>query len=114
MVNYHVQKVQRECVVWSVVFLASSTIVTSDSFGRVQFWDWQRGTLVESHTVSTSSALSLAVSEVSKSPEPPSPPRQLGAHLGCSVQGQRHSGRSRAGGTADGLSCLPVLPLPSS
>ncbi|KAK2530195.1 Cirh1a [Columba guinea] len=63
MVNYHVQKVQRECVVWSVVFLASSTIVTSDSFGRVQFWDWQRGTLVESHTVSTSSALSLAVSE---------------------------------------------------
>ncbi|NWQ84018.1 UTP4 protein, partial [Columbina picui] len=63
MVNYHVQKVQRECVVWSVIFLASSTIVTSDSFGRVQFWDWQRGTLVESHTVSTSSALSLAVSE---------------------------------------------------
>ncbi|KFV97574.1 Cirhin, partial [Eurypyga helias] len=64
MVNYHVQKVKRECIVWSIAFLSCGTVVTSDSFGRVQFWDWERGTLVESHTVSTSSVLSLAVSEV--------------------------------------------------
>ncbi|NXP48615.1 UTP4 protein, partial [Heliornis fulica] len=63
MVNYHVQKVRRECVVWSVAFLSSGTVVSSDSFGRVQFWDWERGTLQESHTVSTSAVLSMAVSE---------------------------------------------------
>ncbi|NWR79511.1 UTP4 protein, partial [Centropus unirufus] len=63
MVNYHVQKVKRECVVWSIAFLSSGTVVTSDSFGRVQFWDWQQGTLHESHTVSTSAVLSLAVSQ---------------------------------------------------
>ncbi|NWZ55840.1 U3 small nucleolar RNA-associated protein 4 homolog [Haliaeetus albicilla] len=63
MVNYHVLKVRRECIVWSIAFLSSGTVITSDSFGRVQFWDWQRGTLMESHTVSTSAVLSLAVSE---------------------------------------------------
>ncbi|NXC21014.1 UTP4 protein, partial [Corythaeola cristata] len=63
MVNYHVQKVKRECIVWSIAFLSSGTVVTSDSFGRVQFWDWERGTLLESHTVSSSAVLSLAVSE---------------------------------------------------
>ncbi|NWU73673.1 UTP4 protein, partial [Pterocles burchelli] len=63
MVSYQVQKVKRECVVWSIAFLSCGTVVTSDSFGRVQFWDWERGTLVESHTVSTSAVLSLAVSE---------------------------------------------------
>ncbi|NXY51811.1 UTP4 protein, partial [Ceuthmochares aereus] len=63
MVNYYVQKVKRECIVWSIAFLSSGTVVTSDSFGRVQFWDWERGTLQESHTVSTSAVLSLAVSE---------------------------------------------------
>uniref|UniRef100_A0A8B9NW52 UTP4 small subunit processome component n=1 Tax=Apteryx owenii TaxID=8824 RepID=A0A8B9NW52_APTOW len=64
MVNYHVQKSKkRECVVWSVAFLSSGTVVSSDSFGRLQFWDWERGTLLESHTVSTSAVLSLAVSE---------------------------------------------------
>ncbi|NXH16573.1 UTP4 protein, partial [Bucco capensis] len=63
MVNYHVQKVKHECIVWSIAFLSSGTVVTSDSFGRVQFWDWEQGTLLESHTVSTSAVLSLAVSE---------------------------------------------------
>ncbi|NXX58433.1 UTP4 protein, partial [Scopus umbretta] len=63
MVNYHIQKVKRECIVWSIGFLSSGTVITSDSFGRVQFWDWERGTLLESHTVSTSAVLSLAVSE---------------------------------------------------
>ncbi|NXE54592.1 UTP4 protein, partial [Casuarius casuarius] len=64
MVNYHVQKPKkRECVVWSVAFLSSGTVVSSDSFGRVQFWDWETGTLLESHTVSASAALALAVSE---------------------------------------------------
>ncbi|NXF87436.1 UTP4 protein, partial [Eubucco bourcierii] len=63
MVNYHVQKVKRECIVWSIAFLSSGTVITSDSFGRVQFWDWEQGTVQESYTVSASSALSLAVSE---------------------------------------------------
>nr|XP_047906463.1 U3 small nucleolar RNA-associated protein 4 homolog [Anser cygnoides] len=64
MVNYHVPKPKkRECVVWSIAFLSDGTVVSSDSFGRVQFWDWERGTLLESHTVSTSAVLSLAVSE---------------------------------------------------
>ncbi|XP_062442273.1 U3 small nucleolar RNA-associated protein 4 homolog [Rhea pennata] len=64
MVNYHMQKSKkRECVVWSIAFLSSGTVVSSDSFGRVQFWDWERGTLLESHTVGTSAVLSLAVSE---------------------------------------------------
>ncbi|NXC41438.1 UTP4 protein, partial [Penelope pileata] len=64
MVNYHVPKPKkRECVVWSIAFLASGTVVTSDSFGRVQFWDWERGTLQESHTVSSTAVLSMAVSE---------------------------------------------------
>lgn len=67
MVNYHVQKVKRECIVWSIAFLSSGTVITSDSFGRVQFWGWEQGTLQESYTVSASPALSLAVSEVSKS-----------------------------------------------
>ena len=69
--NYHVQKVKRECIVWSIAFLSSGTVVTSDSFGRVQFWDWEQGTLLESHTVSTSAVLSLAVSEVGESPPCP-------------------------------------------
>lgn len=73
MVNYHVQKVKRECIVWSIAFLSSGTVVTSDSFGRVQFWDWERGTLLESHTVSTSAVLSLAVSEVGGPPRVPPP-----------------------------------------
>lgn len=95
MVNYHVQKVQRECVVWSVVFLASSTVVTSDSFGRVQFWDWQRGTLVESHTVSTSSALSLAVSEVGESPEPLMSPWAFGSPSGLLCTGPEALGQEQ-------------------
>uniref|UniRef100_U3JJM2 UTP4 small subunit processome component n=1 Tax=Ficedula albicollis TaxID=59894 RepID=U3JJM2_FICAL len=63
MVNHHVEKAKRECVVWAIALLSSGTVVSADSFGRVQFWDWELGTLAESHTVSTSAALSLAVSE---------------------------------------------------
>lgn len=69
MVNYHVPKPKkRECVVWGIAFLSDGTVVSSDSFGRVQFWDWERGTLLESHTVSTSAVLSLAASEVGLAP----------------------------------------------
>ncbi|NXV81239.1 UTP4 protein, partial [Atlantisia rogersi] len=64
MVNYHMQQVKRECIVWGIAFLSSGAVATADSFGRVQFWDWERGTLQESHTVSTAAVLSLAVSEV--------------------------------------------------
>lgn len=71
MVNHHVEKAKRECVVWAIALLSSGTVVSADSFGRVQFWDWQQGTLAESHTVSTSAALSLAVSEVGETPVSP-------------------------------------------
>ncbi|NWX15831.1 UTP4 protein, partial [Aegotheles bennettii] len=67
MVSYQVQKVRRECVVWGTAFLSSGAVVTADSFGRVQFWDWERGTLLQSHTVSTAAVLSLAVSETEDS-----------------------------------------------
>ncbi|NWY90549.1 UTP4 protein, partial [Loxia curvirostra] len=63
MVNYHVEKAKRECVVWAIALLSSGTVVSADSFGRVQFWDWEQGTLAESHTVSTSAVLSLAVAQ---------------------------------------------------
>ncbi|XP_030138411.4 U3 small nucleolar RNA-associated protein 4 homolog [Taeniopygia guttata] len=63
MVNHHVEKAKRECVVWAIALLSSGTAVSADSFGRVQFWDWQQGTLAESCAVSTSAVLSLAVSE---------------------------------------------------
>ncbi|NXP96254.1 UTP4 protein, partial [Passerina amoena] len=63
MVNHHVEKAKRECVVWAIALLSSGTVVSADSFGRVQFWDWEQGTLAESHTVSTSAVLSLAVSQ---------------------------------------------------
>ncbi|XP_030811858.1 U3 small nucleolar RNA-associated protein 4 homolog isoform X2 [Camarhynchus parvulus] len=63
MVNHRVEKAKRECVVWAIALLSSGTVVSADSFGRVQFWDWEQGTLAESHTVSTSAVLSLAVSQ---------------------------------------------------
>lgn len=69
--NYHVEKTKRECVVWAIALLSRGTVVSADSFGRVQFWDWEQGTLAESHTVSTSAALSLAVSEVGETPVSP-------------------------------------------
>lgn len=69
--NHHVEKAKRECVVWAIALLSRGTVVTADSFGRVQFWDWEQGTLAESHTVSTSAALSLAVSEVGETPVSP-------------------------------------------
>ncbi|EMP33369.1 Cirhin [Chelonia mydas] len=39
----------RECIVWSVAFLSNGTIVSSDSVGKVQFWDSEKGTLLETH-----------------------------------------------------------------
>nr|XP_025040002.1 U3 small nucleolar RNA-associated protein 4 homolog [Pelodiscus sinensis] len=53
----------QECVVWGVAFLADGSIVSSDSAGKVQFWDSDKGTLLETHPISSSAALSLAVSE---------------------------------------------------
>uniref|UniRef100_A0A4W3GDM0 UTP4 small subunit processome component n=1 Tax=Callorhinchus milii TaxID=7868 RepID=A0A4W3GDM0_CALMI len=50
----------RECVVWSVLFLSDS-IVSADSTGKVQLWDWQTGTLLNTHHVTKCDALSLAV-----------------------------------------------------
>ncbi|XP_019391618.1 PREDICTED: U3 small nucleolar RNA-associated protein 4 homolog [Crocodylus porosus] len=54
---------RRECVVWGVAFLSDGTVVSADSAGKVQFWDADKGTLLETHPVSSSAVLSLAVSE---------------------------------------------------
>lgn len=52
---------------WSVAFLSDGSVVSADSAGKVQFWDSEMGTLLRTHTVSSSAVLSLAVSEVSDS-----------------------------------------------
>nr|XP_056718392.1 U3 small nucleolar RNA-associated protein 4 homolog [Euleptes europaea] len=57
----------RECVVWSVAFLSDGTIVSADSSGKVQFWDSEMGTLLQTSVVSNSAVLSLAVSEAEDS-----------------------------------------------
>ena len=107
------QKVKRECVIWSIAFLSSGTVVTSDSFGRVQFWEWERGTLLESHTVSTSAVLSLAVSEVGEFPPSPPPGSQSGLlcagleALGQELPGSVPLGRQERGWERS-CRCLPA------
>lgn len=49
---------------WSVAFLSDGTIISADSSGKVQFWDSEMGTLLQTSVVSSSAVLSLAVSEV--------------------------------------------------
>ncbi|XP_041048190.1 U3 small nucleolar RNA-associated protein 4 homolog [Carcharodon carcharias] len=53
----------RECVVWSLCFLSDYTIVSSDSAGKVQFWDWKTGTLLKTHPVTNCDVLTLAVNK---------------------------------------------------
>ncbi|KAJ6652485.1 hypothetical protein lerEdw1_011455 [Lerista edwardsae] len=53
----------RRCAVWSVGFLSDGTIVSADSAGKLQFWDSETGTLRQTHPLSSSAVLSLAVSE---------------------------------------------------
>ncbi|XP_048371692.1 U3 small nucleolar RNA-associated protein 4 homolog [Sphaerodactylus townsendi] len=57
----------RECIVWSVAFLSDGTIVSADSSGKVQFWDSEMGTLLQTSVVSSSAVLSLAASEAEDS-----------------------------------------------
>ncbi|XP_067905048.1 U3 small nucleolar RNA-associated protein 4 homolog [Heterodontus francisci] len=57
----------RECVVWSLGFLSDYTIVSADSAGKVQFWDWQTGTLLKTHPVTKCDVLTLAVNEAEDS-----------------------------------------------
>uniref|UniRef100_UPI00398EFCA3 U3 small nucleolar RNA-associated protein 4 homolog n=1 Tax=Pristiophorus japonicus TaxID=55135 RepID=UPI00398EFCA3 len=57
----------RECVVWSLGFLSDYTIVSADSAGKVQFWDWKTGTLLKTHPVTKCDVLSLAVNEAEDS-----------------------------------------------
>ncbi|XP_029464180.1 U3 small nucleolar RNA-associated protein 4 homolog [Rhinatrema bivittatum] len=53
----------RECVVWGVAFLSSGTLVSADSTGKLQFWDSEKGTLVQTHRVTNADILSLSVSQ---------------------------------------------------
>uniref|UniRef100_A0A4X2LRD9 UTP4 small subunit processome component n=1 Tax=Vombatus ursinus TaxID=29139 RepID=A0A4X2LRD9_VOMUR len=54
---------RRRCVVWGVAFLSDGTVVSTDSAGMVQFWDSETGTLVQTHPLASSDALSIAVAE---------------------------------------------------
>ncbi|XP_078526337.1 U3 small nucleolar RNA-associated protein 4 homolog [Lissotriton helveticus] len=51
----------RECLVWSLAFLSNGEIVSADSTGKVQFWDWEKGTLIRTFPVSNVDVLSLAL-----------------------------------------------------
>ncbi|XP_030060506.1 U3 small nucleolar RNA-associated protein 4 homolog [Microcaecilia unicolor] len=53
----------RECVVWGVAFLSSGTLVSADSAGKVQFWDSEKGTLIQTHQVTNVDVLALSVSQ---------------------------------------------------
>ncbi|XP_078062973.1 U3 small nucleolar RNA-associated protein 4 homolog [Mustelus asterias] len=57
----------RECVVWSLCFLSDYTIVSADSAGKMQFWDWQTGTLLKTHPITKCDVLSLAVNDAEDS-----------------------------------------------
>ncbi|XP_067853699.1 U3 small nucleolar RNA-associated protein 4 homolog [Heptranchias perlo] len=57
----------RECVVWSLWFLSDYSIVSADSTGKVQFWDWKTGTLLKTHPVTNCDVLTLAVNETEDS-----------------------------------------------
>ncbi|XP_028286790.1 U3 small nucleolar RNA-associated protein 4 homolog [Parambassis ranga] len=52
-----------EVVVWGVVFLSDSTIISGDSAGKVQIWDGSTGTLVKTHLVTKWDVLALSVSQ---------------------------------------------------
>uniref|UniRef100_A0A5F8HK92 UTP4 small subunit processome component n=1 Tax=Monodelphis domestica TaxID=13616 RepID=A0A5F8HK92_MONDO len=54
---------RRRCVVWGVAFLSDGTVVSTDSAGMVQFWDSETGTLVQTHPLTSSDVLSIAVAE---------------------------------------------------
>ncbi|XP_070686916.1 U3 small nucleolar RNA-associated protein 4 homolog [Pempheris klunzingeri] len=53
----------KEVVVWSVAFLSDYTIVSTDSAGKVQFWDGLTGTLVRTQLVTRWDVLALSVSQ---------------------------------------------------
>ncbi|XP_020365411.1 U3 small nucleolar RNA-associated protein 4 homolog [Rhincodon typus] len=57
----------RECVVWSLCFLSNYSIVSADSAGKVQFWDWQTGTLLKTHPVTKCDVLTLSVNKAEDS-----------------------------------------------
>lgn len=54
----------QEVVVWSLVFLSNSTIVSGDSTGKVHIWDSATGTLLRTHLVTKWDVLVLSVSPV--------------------------------------------------
>lgn len=56
----------KECVVWSVVYLTDGTIVSGDSSGKVKIWDDHTGTLIKNHQVTDWDVLALSVSQVKR------------------------------------------------
>ncbi|KAG9474965.1 hypothetical protein GDO78_003435, partial [Eleutherodactylus coqui] len=54
---------KRDCIVWSVAVLSCGEIVSTDSTGKLRFWELERGTLIRSFNVTNSDALCLAVSK---------------------------------------------------
>ncbi|KAI3849570.1 hypothetical protein MKW92_028189 [Papaver armeniacum] len=48
--------------VWSLIYLKSSTLVSGDSTGSVQFWDGEQGTLLQAHSCHKGDVNALASS----------------------------------------------------
>ncbi|RZC86178.1 hypothetical protein C5167_007364 [Papaver somniferum] len=48
--------------VWSLIYLKSGTLVSGDSTGSVQFWDVERGTLLQAHSFHKGDVNALAPS----------------------------------------------------
>ncbi|XP_032891502.1 U3 small nucleolar RNA-associated protein 4 homolog isoform X2 [Amblyraja radiata] len=53
----------RKCVIWAVGFLSDFSVVSADSAGKMQFWDWKTGTLLKTHPVTKCDVLSMSVNE---------------------------------------------------
>jgi len=57
------ERKQDATIIWSLVILNDYTVVSGDSYGRVQFWSASNGTLLQSFRAHRADVLSLCVSE---------------------------------------------------
>ncbi|XP_072136167.1 U3 small nucleolar RNA-associated protein 4 homolog [Mobula birostris] len=82
----------KKCVIWSISFLSDYSIVSADSLGKIQFWDWKTGTLLKTHPVTKCDVMSLTVNEAEDS-------IAVGTAEGTVVQFQRLDVRSEVAGS---------------
>ncbi|ORZ36271.1 WD40-repeat-containing domain protein [Catenaria anguillulae PL171] len=57
------RKNRKQTVVWSILVLPNGTIVTGNSMGRVEFWDWDTATLLHTIVAHEADVLSLTASK---------------------------------------------------